>query len=142
MVADYGGAERQQAILRELRADHAVGVIVAVNGRLLWADVFASTDLLAKYWPKLMPSYVAEAITSESKGSAPDVRDAESYIFSASPDVREITETEPGSYRRTERIGERYQVFELVSLLPKTNFLVHLAKAQVEKPEVRRGVLY
>jgi len=141
MVADYGGAESEQAILRELRSDHAVGVVVAVNGRVLWADVFASTDLLAKYWPKLMPSYVAEAITSASKGSAPDVRDAESYIFSLSG-LREVAETEPEVYRRTERTGEGYQVFELVSLLPKTNFLVHLAKAQVEKPEVRRGVLY
>jgi hypothetical protein len=141
LVAGYGGSESEQAILRELRSDHAVGVVVAVNGRVLWADVFASTDLLAKYWPKLMPSYVAEAITSASKGPAPDVHDAESYIFSLSG-LREVAETEPEVYRRTERTGDGYQVFDLVSLLPKTNFLVHLAKAQVEKPEVRRGVLY
>jgi hypothetical protein len=141
MVAAYGGAESEQAILRELRADHAVGVIVAVNGRLLWADVFASSDLLAKYWPKLMPSYVAEAITAEGKGSSPDIHDAESYIFSLTG-LREVTETEPGVYRRTERTGDTYKVFELVSLLPKTNFLVHLAKAQSQKSEVRPAVLY
>jgi len=23
----------------------------SVNGRIIWADVFASTDLLEKYWP-------------------------------------------------------------------------------------------
>ncbi len=30
-------------LIRELRAQHAVGVVVAVNGEIIWADVFAST---------------------------------------------------------------------------------------------------
>ena len=58
-------------ILRELRSKGAVGVVVAVNGRVLWADVFASTELLSKYWPKLMRSYVAEAMTSRKFGGGP-----------------------------------------------------------------------
>ena len=55
-IAEYGGAESERASLRELRGKGAAGVVVAVNGRVLWADVFASTELLSKYWPKLMRS--------------------------------------------------------------------------------------
>ena len=50
-------------LMRELRERNAVGVVVAVNGRIIWADMFASTALLEKYWPKLIRSYAAEALT-------------------------------------------------------------------------------
>ncbi|MGH9581225.1 MAG: ARPP-1 family domain-containing protein, partial [Terriglobales bacterium] len=56
------GSHRE--LLRRLRAQNAVGVLVAVNGRILWADLFASRDLLAKYWEKLVRSYAAEAVTA------------------------------------------------------------------------------
>jgi hypothetical protein len=129
MVADYGGAAGEQAILRELRGKGAVGVVVAVSGRVLWADVFASSDLLSKYWPKLMRSYVAEAITSASMGAAPDIHQAELYMGNLSGG-REVAETEPGVYRRTDITGDGYRVFELMSLLPKTGFTAHLTKLQ------------
>ena len=51
-------------LMRELRERNAVGVVVAVNGRMIWADMFASTALLEKYWPKLIRSYAAEALTA------------------------------------------------------------------------------
>ena len=38
----YGGHASEQAILSELRNNGAVGVVVAVNGRVEWADVFAA----------------------------------------------------------------------------------------------------
>ena len=44
-IAEYGGAESERAILRELRRMGAVGAVVAVNGRVLWDDVFTSTEL-------------------------------------------------------------------------------------------------
>src|SRR5689334_11338476 len=50
-------------LMRELRQRNAVGVVVAVNGRIIWADIFASTPLLEKYWPKLIRSYAAESLT-------------------------------------------------------------------------------
>ncbi len=127
MVAEYGGTESEQAILRDLRSKGAEGVVVAVNGRVLWADVFASTELLAKYWAKLMRSYVAEAMTSASMSTAPDIRDAEAYMSNLSGG-REVTETEPGVYRRIDTTGDGYRVFELVSLLPSTGFTLHITK--------------
>lgn len=126
-IASYGGAESERAILRELRNKGAVGVVVAVNGRVLWADVFASTELLSKYWPKLMRSYVAEAMTTVSAGAAPDVQEAERYVGNLSGG-REVVETEPGVYRRSDITGDGYQVFELTSLLPKSEFEVHITK--------------
>lgn len=126
-IAGYGGAESEQSILRELRSKGAVGVVVAVNGHVLWADVFASSELLSKYWSKLMRSYVAEAITSASIGSAPDIHEAEDYMAAMSGG-REVVETEPGVYRRTDITGDGYRVFELMSLLPKAEFNVHMTK--------------
>jgi len=126
-VAGYGGDEAEQGILHELRARNATGVVVAVNGEIVWADVFASTDLLATYWPKLLRSYVAEAMTSGKNGGTADLHQADLYIQRLTGG-REIVETEPGIYRRTEISGDDYRVFELTSLLPSTGFTVHIAK--------------
>jgi hypothetical protein len=126
-MAQYGGTETEQSILRELRARKATGVIVAINGRVMWADVFANTDLLAKYWSKLMHSYVAEAMTSANNAAAPDLHDAQQFIDTLSGG-REVVETEADVFRRTETTGEGYRVFALTSLLPKTGFEVHLTK--------------
>ena len=125
--ATYGGQDSEQAILRELRSKGAAGVVVAVNGQVLWADVFASTELLSKYWPKLMRSYVAEAMTSANSAAAPDMHDAQLFMNNLSGG-REIVETEPSVYRRTDVTGDGYRVFELMSLLPRTGFIVHITK--------------
>jgi hypothetical protein len=131
-VTQYGGAASDQTTLQELRSKGAVGVVVAVDGRILWADVFASTELLAKYWPKLMHSYAAEAITSPKSNSTPDLRDAGQFINSLRGG-REVVETEANVFRRTDITGDGYRVFELASLLPKTGFVVHLTKMLQQK---------
>jgi len=125
--AEYGGSTGERAILNELRSKGALGVAVAVDGEMVWVDVFASSDLLAKYWPKLMHSYVAEAMTSGKGGSAPGLHEAEVYMGSLAGG-REVVETEPGVFRRSDITGDGYRVFELTSLLPKTGFVVHMAK--------------
>jgi hypothetical protein len=127
IVDTYGGQDAEQTMLRELRSKGAVGVVVAVNGQVLWADVFASAELLSKYWPKLMRSYVAEAMTSANSSSYPEIRDAQLYMDNLGGG-REIVETEPGVYRRTDITGNGYRVFELTSLLSKTGFVVHITK--------------
>ena len=43
------------------RTDSVVGVVVAVNGKIDAADVFESTPLFKKLWPKLLKSYSLEA---------------------------------------------------------------------------------
>ncbi len=116
-----------EGVMRDLRARNAVGVVVAVNGRIVWADIFASTDLLQKYWPKLARSYAAEAITTRRVRGGADINDAQDFLDQLSG-RREVVESEPGVYRHAEITGDGYKVFELTSLLPKTGFDVHLAK--------------
>jgi hypothetical protein len=127
VTAEYGGAEGERAMLRALKEKAAVGVVVAINGEVAWADVFANTDLLARYWPKLVRSYVAEAMTSSNAQGKPQTRDAQMFINSLSGG-REVVETEPGIFRRSDVTVDGYRVFTLTALLPKTGYVVHLTK--------------
>jgi hypothetical protein len=121
IAADYSG------LLRELRKTGAKGVVVAVNGRITWADIFASTDLLEKYWQKLIRSYAAEAFTTAYAFSKVDQQLAQQYVDQLRGN-HEVIETEPGVFQRYEIVGEGYKVFTLNSLLPKEEFTVHVAK--------------
>ena len=118
-----------QGLLRDLRARNAVGVVAAVAGRLVWVDIFASTSLLEKYWPKLVRSYAAEAMPMRALAPVGvDVRTAQQFLDDMDG-RRQVSEVEPGVFRQTEISGDGFKVFELTSLLPKTGFDLHLAKA-------------
>jgi len=116
-----------ESLIRQLRDRNAVGVVVAVNGRIIWADIFASTDLLAKYWPKLVRSYASEAIVTRAKETEVGVSQAQAFLADMEG-RREMIESEPGVYRHTEVTGDGFKAFALTSLLPKTGFEVHVAK--------------
>ena len=116
-----------KGLISELRAKNAVGVVAAVNGQIVWADIFASPQLLERYWPKLVRSYAAEAMTTRVAFSKVDVGVAQSFVDSLEG-KREVSETEPGVFRQTEISGDGYRVFELTSLLPKTGYELHVAK--------------
>src|SRR5438445_12422123 len=65
-----GSIEKEYtSTIQQLRERNAVGVVVAVNGEIVWADIFASTSLLEKYWPKLVRSYATEAVVTRAKGA-------------------------------------------------------------------------
>ena len=108
-----------KSVIKQLRDRNAVGVVVA--------DLFASTELLQKYWPKLVRSYAAESIVAQGSGKKVDENAAQSFLEKMSGH-HENVESEPGLYRQTEISGEGFKVFELTSLLPKTGFEVHVAK--------------
>ncbi len=116
-----------ESLIHELRARKAVGVVVAVNGDIIWADLFASTSLLEKYWPKLIRSYAAEAITNRVASSHADVKAAQAFLDNFQG-RRESVESEPGVYRHTEISGDGFTAIELTSLLPGTSFDIHIAK--------------
>ncbi len=119
--------QNYQSLIRQLRDRNAVGVVVAVNGRIIWADVFASTDLLEKYWPKLVRSYASEAVVTRAKEVEVGVGQAQAFLGDMEG-RREMIESEPGIYRHTEITGDGFKAFSLTSLLPKTGFEVHVAK--------------
>ncbi len=116
-----------ESVIRQLRDKNAVGVVVAVNGEIVWADIFASTQLLQKYWPKLARSYATEAVVTRAKGGEASSKDAQKFLDDLQG-RHETAETEPGVYRQSEITGDGFKVFELTSLLPKTGFPVHVAK--------------
>jgi sulfur carrier protein ThiS len=116
-----------ESVIRQLRDKNAVGVVVAVNGEVVWADLFASTQLLQKYWPKLVRSYATEAVVTRAKAAEASTRQAQKFLDDLQG-RHETADTEPGVYRHTEITGNGFKVFELTSLLPKTGFPVHVAK--------------
>ncbi len=119
--------ESYQSLIHQLRDRNAVGVVVAVNGRIIWADIFASTDLLEKYWPKLVRSYASEAVVTRAKDVEVSASRAQAFLEDMEG-RRETIEREPGVYRHTEASGDGFKAFSLTSLLPKTGFDVHVAK--------------
>jgi len=116
-----------ESVIKQLRDRNAVGVVVAMNGQIIWADIFASTNLLEKYWPKLIRSYAAEAVVTKAKGAEVSTKAAQEFLGNMDG-RRETVESEPGIYRHTEITGDDFKAFELTSLLPKTGFDVHIAK--------------
>ena len=111
----------------QLRAQKAVGVVAAVNGQIIWADIFASPELFNLYWPKLVQSYAADALTRAPGKLGADRKQAQAFLDEWSGH-RTNTESETGLYRREEVSGDGFSAFTLTSLLPHTGFDVHEAK--------------
>jgi hypothetical protein len=117
-----------ESVIRQLKNQNAVGVVVAINGEIEWADIFASTELLQKYWPKLVRSYAAETIgVTRAKGATVSPAAAQQFLNDWGG-KRQMVETEPGLFRHVEVAGRGFRAFQLTSLLPKTGFDVHLSK--------------
>jgi hypothetical protein len=116
-----------ESLIKQLRNRNAVGVVVAVKGRIVWADLFASTALLDKYWPKLLQSYAAEALTTPGEHHDVSISDAQKFLDNWQAN-HETVDSEPGLYRQRELVGDSFRAFELTSLLPKAVFDVHLSK--------------
>jgi len=116
-----------ESVIKQLRNQNAVGVVVAVKGRIVWADMFASSSLLAKYWPKLLDSYASEALTAQGAQREASVKEAQSFLENWQA-RHEVVDSEPGLYRQRELIGDKFRAFQLTSLLAKETFDVHLSK--------------
>ena len=119
--------QNYQSLIQQLRDRKAVGVVVAVNGRIIWSDIFASTELLEKYWPKLVRSYASEAVVVRAKSTEVSLPQAQAFLADMEG-RRQTIESEPGVFRQTEVSGDGFKAFALTSLLPKTGFEVHVAK--------------
>jgi hypothetical protein len=123
-------------VLAQLRQEHAVGVVVAVRGEIVWADLFADTDLLARYWTKLVRSYAAESLTEGETHSAPAVADAQHFLDAPSGGA-ETSEGDVGVYCYRELKSGGTETFVLESLLPGTGYDVHISKLKLKNAERR-----
>jgi len=124
---------REQA-LSKLREEHAVGVVVAVRGEIVWADVFANTGLLARYWTKLIRSYAAESLTDVGDRATPTVADAQHFLAAPTTGTESST-GEVGVYRYRELKSDGAETFVLESLLPGTDYDVHESKMKLRGEE-------
>jgi hypothetical protein len=124
----------REQVLAKLRDEHAVGVVVAVRGEIVWADVFADSDLLARYWTKLVRSYAAESLTAGETHGKPTVEDAQHFL-DAPTGGTETSEGEVGVYRYRELHSAGTETFLLESLLPGTGYGVHLSKLKLRMAE-------
>jgi hypothetical protein len=132
----------REELLAKLREEHAVGVVVAVRGEIVWADLFADTDLLSRYWTKLVRSYAAESLTGSEIHGAATVADAQRFL-DAPKGGPETTEGEIGVYRYHEIKIDGTDTFVLESLLPGATYDVHLSKLKVvpDRPRFQTGVI-
>ena len=116
-----------ESVIKQLRNQNAVGVVVAVKGHIVWADMFASGALLGKYWPKLLESYATEALTTPGARAEISIQEAEKFLQDWQA-RHEVVDSEPGLYRQRELVGDRFKAFQLTSLLAKEAFDLHLSK--------------
>src|SRR6476661_6396275 len=115
-----------ESVIKQLRNQNAVGVVVAVKGHIVWADMFASSALLAKYWPKLLDSYATEALTMPGAREGISIKEAERFLQDWQA-RHEVVDSEPGLYRQRELVGYKFRAFQLTSLLAKDAFDLHLS---------------
>ena len=127
----------REQVLAKLREQHAVGVVVAVRGEIVWADIFSDPDLLARYWTKLVRSYAAESLLEGETHSAPTVADAQHFL-DAPAGGTETSIGDVGVYRYRELRSGGTETFVLESLLPGTDYDVHISKLKL-RGEVRRA---
>ncbi|MBZ5504917.1 MAG: hypothetical protein LAO78_05450 [Acidobacteriia bacterium] len=116
-----------ESVIKQLRNQNAIGVVVAVKGHIVWADMFASSALLGKYWPKLLESYATESLTMPGARTEIGIKEAGAFLENWQA-RHEVVDSEPGLYRQRELIGDKFRAFQLTSLLAKEAFDVHLSK--------------
>jgi hypothetical protein len=121
--------EYENELCAKIGGGGAVGVVVAINGELVWSDVFPSTELFRKYWPKLLRSYVLEADGHpKAYKRAPSAKLALGFLLE---DAGRVTvKEEPRAYRRTEIAARDYQIVALEALgkFSDGGLLVHYNK--------------
>jgi hypothetical protein len=111
-----------------LRREQVIGVVAAIDGHIIWADLFATPDLLAAYWNKLVLSYAAESIHRDTYYGPPASKEDALRFVSDAENGHETSEGSTAVYRYREITGPKDAVFILESLLPGATFEVHRAK--------------
>lgn len=117
-------ADYERELREQIRGRSAVGVVVAINGEIVWSDVFPTADLFRRYWPKLLRSYVMEGESRAARGgesawgrklsSLPTVKQAEAFLLEDRGRVS--IKVEPAAYRRTEVTASDYQIVALEAI--------------------------
>jgi hypothetical protein len=115
-----------RALESEVMRPGVVGVVVARNGKPVWADVFASHKLFAAYWPKLLKSYAVDALGDDRSDARPSTAEALAYLRDREGTV--TTTTNEGVYQLVKTEQTSYAVFELRDISLAAPLLLHFNK--------------
>lgn len=132
--------QAREQVLAQLKQENAIGVVVAVHGEIIWADLFADHGLLARYWVKLVRSYAAEGLTTVSEHHAQATQAAAQRFLDAPMRGEEKSQGEVGVYRTLEAQAGTTDQFVLESLLPGLREDVHVSRVKVSGT-VSQGLL-
>jgi hypothetical protein len=113
------------AATANLKGEHVIGVVIAYGGEVAWSDVFASPELFARYWTKLLRSYVVEALARPRFKEQATLAEAQEFMRPLKG--VEKTESVPDVYRWREVTEGHYAEIELQSLRP-ADMLLHRLK--------------
>jgi ARG/rhodanese/phosphatase superfamily protein len=116
--AEEDAVKRLQPYIDKLQqpvaqTENVVGVIVAVNGKVESMDVFESTPLFKKLWPKLLKSHALDAANAagDQVASKPCTRqDAAAFLKDTAAASTSTTETK-GDVAVSRRESERVLLF-------------------------------
>ena len=123
----------REQVLVQLKQENAIGVVVAVRGEIIWADLFADHGLLERYWVKLVRSYAAEGLTTVG-GHTVEATVAQAQRFLDTPmRGEEKSQGEVGVYRTLESQAGTTDQFVLESLLPGLHEEVHVSRVKVNR---------
>jgi hypothetical protein len=100
-----------------LKGESVVGVVVAYGDEVAWSDIFASPELFGRYWPKLLRSFVVEALARPHAKEQASLDDARDFLRPLTG--HESIESEPGVYSLREVTAGRYVEIELEALRPR-----------------------
>jgi hypothetical protein len=128
-TANYTSPEMQKRLqeyverLQQPVAGHpqVVGAIVAINGKVEAVDVFQSTPLFQKLWPKLLRSHALDAVAAsaapEADKAACTLHDAQAFLETAMQANVEKTTPGQGGLVVTKRDSEAVSSF-VISVVP------------------------
>jgi hypothetical protein len=108
---------RFQRATGDLKGERVVGVVIAYGNEVAWSDIFASSRLFEAYWPKLLRSYVVEALARPGRVEKVSLDDARQFLRPAKGHIHE--ESEPGVYVWREQSEGLEASIELEALEPK-----------------------
>jgi hypothetical protein len=103
LESERAAATREMALLWDRKQVH--GVIAAVGGEIIAADVFYSPSLFRKLWPRLLDSYLVDAVSRPEGRGRVSQKEAERLLRSALGASRRERDT-PGAGRLVELRGE------------------------------------
>jgi hypothetical protein len=115
-----------------LKGERVVGVVVAFGDEAAWSDIFASSELFDAYWPKLLRSYVVEAMTRPGVRQTASLEEARDFLRPVTGRIEE--ESEPGIYEWRKQSLGRLAEIELEALAPKPLTLHYLRVLRSDNP--------